>query len=81
MTFRYVAGSNRCDVRQVKLLHKGRVVATDAHEGRTGHQHSDNVWRLEFPDVTQAEGLELEAEIRSGGGSDSSGVIFAQRQP
>jgi alpha-N-acetylglucosaminidase len=81
VTFRYVAGRNRCDVRQVNLLHKGRVISTDVHGGRTGNEHSGNVWNLEFPDVTQAEGLELEAEIRSDGGSDSSGVIFAERQP
>jgi hypothetical protein len=67
VTFRFVAGLQRCHVRQVKLLHKGRVIAEDAHEGRTGNEHVDNVWSLEFPDLTLADGLELEAEIRSEG--------------
>jgi hypothetical protein len=62
------------------LLHNNVVISEDVHEGQTGNQHVNNQWKLKFPNLTQAQGLVLEAEIRADGGSKSKGVIFAQRK-
>jgi alpha-N-acetylglucosaminidase len=80
VTFQFTSGSNRLDIRNVRLLHNNVVISEDVHEGQTGNQHVNNQWKLKFPNLTQAQGLVLEAEIRADGGSKSKGVIFAQRK-
>lgn len=78
--FQYVSGRHRAHIRNVTLNQNGKQVSLDAHAGNTGDHHVDNTWVLEFPNVTQAEGLVLEAEVSTEGGNDSNGVIFAKRQ-
>lgn len=79
ITFKYAHGSHMLRARNVKILQDGKEVSIDAHSGSTGTKHVDNVWHLTLPNVTQAEGLVLHAEVKTEGGSDSNGIIFAQK--
>ncbi|MGC4013349.1 MAG: hypothetical protein QM755_02355 [Luteolibacter sp.] len=72
-------GKDKVRVRNVTLYQNGKAVSTDPHEGGTGAVSTGNVWTLLFPNVTQAEGLEIEAEIASDAPAASTGVIYAKR--
>jgi len=72
-------GKDKVRVRSVTLYQNGKAVSSDPHEGVTGAENNGNVWAIQFPEVTQAQGLEIEAELASDAPATSTGVIYARR--
>lgn len=79
VTFRFTGGKSRLDMRNVELLLNGTRVAIDAHEGRTGAEHKDNVYRLSLKECPEKVRLTLRAEVRTDGDNNSSGNIFLRK--
>jgi hexosaminidase len=75
VTFTYKSGAHRLAMRSVELLAGGKVVATDQHLGVAGGVHSGNIYTLNIPPSAPGTVYTLRAEVRSEGGTDSSGEI------
>lgn len=75
VTFTYKSGAHRLAMRSVAVLAEGKVVASDPHLGVTGGVHSQNTYRLNLPPSAPGTAYTLRAEVRSEGGTDSSGEI------
>jgi hypothetical protein len=73
--FAYKSGAHRLAIRSVELLAGGKVVATDQHAGVTGAINSKNTYILNIPPSAPGTACTLRAEVRSEGGTDSSGEI------
>ncbi len=74
--FQYTNGACRLDVDGVELLADGVVVAVDKHFGRTGLEDVDNLFR--FKVAGGGTKYVVRARVRSDGGNDSNGTIFAR---
>jgi hypothetical protein len=74
-TFAYKKGAYRLAIRSVELLVDGKVVAADQHAGVTGAVNSGNTYILDIPQFAPGTAYTLRAEVRSEGGTDSSGEI------
>ncbi len=75
--FSYTHGAHRLDIRDAELLCGDEIIATDAHEGRTGSSNHLNSYTLIVPETNfnRNAGYRLRAAVRSDGGSDSNGRI------
>ncbi len=77
--FQYTSGAFRLDIDGIEILVDGKVVATDAHFGRTGNEHVDNVWKVKLPAVQSGSKVEIRAKVRGDGGGDSNGDIVVSK--
>jgi hexosaminidase len=73
-TFSYLDGACRLDIGWVELLQGESVVFRDEHFGRTGGDDLDNVYRLNLPSFRPGK-YTLRANVRTDGGTDSTGEI------
>lgn len=79
VTFKYTAGAHRLDMQWAAVLVNGKVANRDSHEGFTGVQTKENVYRIKVDDIPAGAKCELTASIRSDGGTDSNGEIYIAR--
>ena len=77
--FQYTSGAFRLDVDGIEILADGKVVATDAHYGRTGNEHIDNVWKVALKGLTKGAKVEVRAKVRGDGGGDTNGDILVTK--
>lgn len=77
--FLYTSGGHRLDIDGIEILANGNVIAADAHYGRTGLAHVDNVWQVNLKSVPKGAKIELRAKVRGDGGGDSNGEITVTR--
>jgi alpha-N-acetylglucosaminidase len=77
LRFQYTSGGCRLEINGVELLRDGVVVSSDPHSGRTGNEDILNAYKLKVEGFEPGHKWELRAKIRSDGGSDSNGSIYA----
>lgn len=78
VTFQYTGGTHRLDIEWAALLVNGKVASRDAHEGITGANTKNNIYKLKLDAPVAGAKYELTASIRSDGGKDSNGDITIQ---
>jgi hexosaminidase len=72
----YTGGACRLDIESVEILIDGKEVARDKHAGHTGGSDKNNIYELSVPDFKTGEKVSLVAQVRSDGGTDSSGSVM-----
>lgn len=72
LTFRYRSGGDALVIHGVKLVDRQGVLSTDEHQGSTGHQNKDNVYRFSLNRRPVGQ-VWLHAEVSAGGRNDSAG--------
>jgi len=77
ISFQYTRGSHRLDIDGVEVLRNGKTIGQDSHFGRTGLEHVANMFLFDIQDHSPGDEYTLRAKVRSDGGSDSNGAIFA----
>lgn len=75
--FQYEGGACRLDFRGVRVLVDGVEVAASDQAGRTGGDNLNNVVRLRLPRIGKK--VAIVAQVRTDGGTDSSGGIWVER--
>ena len=75
LVFQYTSGGQRLDIQWVEILVNGQVVARSEQYGVTGAFDKDNAYKLSLPDVPAGAKIELRANVKADGGSDSNGDI------
>jgi hexosaminidase len=75
VTLTYTGGADGVDIRSVALLQNGVEVARDTHDAFAGARTHDNVYMLPLPAPQVGATYTLRVDIRSSGGTDSSGDI------
>lgn len=76
VSFLYTRGSHKLEIRSVTVYADGNKLASDKHHGSTGIQHRNNLYSFKLPSHIQANNsCEIEVELRSSGGTDSTGKI------
>ncbi len=78
VAFQYTGGTCRLDIEWATLLVNGKEVARDTHAGQTGASTKNNVYKLKLDAPVAGAKYELQASIRSDGGTDSNGDITVQ---
>ena len=73
--FDYQSGLHKLLVKNAELLEDGVVISKDEHDGVTGGQDSDNIYTLKLKKYKKGAKYQLRAKVKTGGGSDSNGVI------
>ena len=74
--FRFVRGSHRLDISEVKIELDGQIVAEVKHDGIAGTPSSNNVYRFTVPaDATGNNSCHIIARVRSNGGNNSFGSV------
>lgn len=72
LTFRYSTGGDALVIHGAKLIDRQGVLAVDEHQGSTGHQNKDNVYRFSLTRRPVGQ-VWLHAEVSAGGRNDSAG--------
>jgi hypothetical protein len=72
LTFRYTAGGDALVIHGAKLIDRQGVLAVDEHQGSTGHQNKDNVYRFSLTRRPVGQ-VWLHTEVSAGGRNDSAG--------
>ncbi|MEQ8822080.1 MAG: carboxypeptidase-like regulatory domain-containing protein [Sumerlaeia bacterium] len=70
----YIKGRHAIEIGGARLLSGGQVIAQDNHPGWSGADQWNNTYRL--PLGNAREGLQLEVDLRSDGGTDSHGAVY-----
>lgn len=81
--FSYTSGEHRLDIREVHLFSGDAIVASDIHDGMTGHANQDNTYTLVLTEAKfdSDAHYRMRAYVRSDGGSDSNGRITLVKEP
>ncbi|AQT69556.1 Beta-hexosaminidase [Anaerohalosphaera lusitana] len=79
IVFQYTGGAHRLDLNWVSLLVDGKEIARDEHPGQTGGSNKDNIYTVTIDDYEPAAEYTIKAEVRSDGGTDSTGDITIKR--
>jgi alpha-N-acetylglucosaminidase len=79
VTFRYRAGSSALTIHKVSVMQDGHELATDAHDGSTGHQHKDNTYQLKVSGLQPGKPVTLVMEVEPTSSNDTSGDIEIRR--
>lgn len=77
--FRFTGGKCRLDVGWAALLIDGKEVSRDAHAGSAGAHNLNNLYTLSLPEHPAGAKVTLQVELRSDGGTDSSGEVVMTR--
>lgn len=75
LVFQYTSGGQRLDIEWVEILVNGQLVVRKDQYGVTGAFDKDNVYNLTLPDVPAGAKIELRANVKADGGTDSNGDI------
>lgn len=76
VTFIYIGGKSRLDIKSVSVVLDGKEIAIDAHDGSAGHIDNANTYSLSVPkESTGKSGLVLRATVKAADG-DSQGIIL-----
>ena len=76
VSFTYTHGAHRYDMRKLRLLEDGQVVASDDTSSFTGNARAVATYKLSLPKPRDpAKTYRLQAEVRGDGGGDSNGRI------
>lgn len=79
-TFRWKNGSSALKIHSVKLYEGGKEVAADVHEGWTGEENKENVYRMVLKKYrTNLDSYTLKAEVSGASGSDSKGEMILKK--
>ena len=74
--FRFVRGSHRLDISEVKIELDGQIVADVKHDGFTGDTSSNSVYRFTLPaGAAGNNSCHIIARVRSNGGTNSYGSV------
>ncbi len=73
--FHYTAGGYRLQIYRLVLLENGIEIARDEHFGATGTKDVDNSYKIALASRKSGATYELQAEVLSDGGADSSGFL------
>ena len=76
LEFEYTRGAHGLNMREVRLLANGQVVAQDQHAGWAGGGSRGNVFTLTLAQHDPQAKYELVAAIASAGGTDSHGDVW-----
>lgn len=75
ITFQYESGRCRLEMKDVRIVVNGEVVAKEAREGQTGNRDVGNRYTFTLDQLPTDAKVELQAMIRSDAGTDSNGSI------
>ncbi len=76
ITFLYLKGENRLDIKSVSLIADGKVVSRDNHIGFAGKPSHKRNYLFQIPKkVLGNNGCSIRAIVKSNGGIDSRGVL------
>lgn len=74
--FTFTQGGHRLDIRNVRLIGDGVVLAEDNHEGFAGLPSKGNIYHIEAAKDARANNeCVIRAEVKGNGGTNSSGVV------
>lgn len=79
VTFVYTGGAHRLDIQRAEIWVNGVMQKQDVHDGTTGGSHRANQYRFDGLNIKEGDLVELRANIRPDGGTDSSGNIYIER--
>lgn len=79
ITFLYTRGAHRLDIKSAEIWINGVKAAEDIHEGTTGGWHQNNQYRFNNLKVNAGDKVELRANVRPDGGTDSAGNIYIDK--
>jgi hypothetical protein len=79
--FNFDSGAHGVQIKNVKLLVNGKEVGQDTHEGWAGAGSHDTAYTLKLDKPTKGAKYTLQAEMRSDGGTDSTGTIYIKQPP
>ncbi len=72
----YDRGRNATVAEWAHLYKDGEIISTDRHEGWTGFEHWNNVYRLNLEDYDPSAVYHIEVGLRADGGVDSFGSVY-----
>ncbi|BDS06552.1 hypothetical protein NT6N_15920 [Oceaniferula spumae] len=76
VTLLYQSGRARLNITKVELLANDDVVATDAHQGFTGNDHTGNTYTLKLDEHAFGTDYKIRITAKADGSNDSNGVIY-----
>lgn len=74
LTFRYSTGADALVIHSTKLIDRNGVLASDEHQGHTGHQNKDNTYRFALTRRPVGQ-VWLHAEVSAGSRNESAGTF------
>jgi len=75
VTLSYREGESALEIRKVALMQDGKEIAADTHDGWTGEQSRDNIYKLEVKNPVPGKPVFLMIMATPSSSSDSSGDI------
>jgi hexosaminidase len=79
ITFMYTGGSHRLDIQRAEIWINNKKVAEDIHDGQTGGSHKANQYLFKNLQIPSGAKVQLFANVRPDGGTDSSGNIYIEK--
>lgn len=76
VAFQFTEGGHRLDIAWAELWVDGDLAGRDEHEGTTGGFTSNNIYTFTIAELNKGDQVELRANVRSDGGTDSAGNIY-----
>ena len=79
VTFRYREGSSALTIHKVSVMQDGHELATDTHDGSTGHQHRNNIYQLKVRGLQPGKPVTLVMEVEPTSSNETTGDIEIRR--
>jgi hypothetical protein len=80
LTFQYTQGADALQIFGARLIDRQGVLASDGHEGSTGSQNKDNIYRFEVK-RRPAGTIHLSTEVDAGENDNSQGTFTLKLLP
>lgn len=80
LTFQYTQGADALQIFGARLIDRQGVLASDGHEGSTGSQNKDNIYRFEVKRRPVGT-IHLSTEVDAGENDDSHGTFTLKLLP
>ncbi|TKC09580.1 beta-N-acetylhexosaminidase [Pedobacter frigoris] len=79
LSFWYVGGDSRLDIKSVEVYKNGIKIAEDIHEGFTGGQQENNTYKFKVNEYETGAAFTIKAIIRGDVSNNSNGVVFIRK--
>ena len=68
-------------IKDVVLLQNDKEISGDPHQGWAGAAAHDTAYTLKFDKAMKGAKYTLKAQVRSDGGTDSTGTLYVKQPP
>jgi hexosaminidase len=80
LAFLFTEGSYRLDIQSVEVYKNGNKITEDIHDGFTGGQSKNNIYKFTIDQYETGAGFTIKAKVRGDLGNDSYGVVFIKKK-